>query len=62
MSTERLFILDAVLKPCCGVQHAFEMRSARLVLERLKKWFYTSICDVLYEKVLARFSRAQRLK
>ena len=38
-STERLFILDTVLKPCWGVQHAFERRSARLVLARLRNGF-----------------------
>ena len=27
-----------------------------------KKWFYTSICAVLYEKVLAPLSRTRRLK
>ena len=38
-STERLFTLDAVLKPCWGVQHAFQRRSARLVLACLKNGF-----------------------
>ena len=38
-STERLFILDAVLNPCWGVQHAVQRCSARLVLARLKKGF-----------------------
>ena len=37
--TERLFILDAVLEPCWGVQHAFERRSTQLVLARLKNVF-----------------------
>ena len=35
-STERIFVLDAVLKPCWGGQHAFQRRSARLVLARPK--------------------------
>ena len=39
-STERLFILDAVLKPCWGVQHAFQRRSTRFVLSRLKMVLY----------------------
>ena len=38
-STEPLFILDAMLKPYWGVQHAFQWCSARLVLARLKKGF-----------------------
>ena len=54
-STECFFILDAMLKPCCGVQHAFERCSARLVLACLKM-------AVLNEKVLACFSTARRLK
>ena len=35
-STERPFILDTVLKPCWGLQHVFQRRSARLVLAHLK--------------------------
>ena len=38
-STERLFILDAVLKPGWGAQHVFKRRSARLVLARLRNGF-----------------------
>ena len=34
-----LFILDVVLKLCWGVQHAFQRRSARLVLSPLKNGF-----------------------
>ena len=34
--TERLFILDSVLKLWWGAQHAFQRRSAQLVLARLK--------------------------
>ena len=37
--TERLFILDAMLKPCWGLQHAFQRRSARLLLACLKNGF-----------------------
>ena len=61
-STEHLFILDAVLKPCWGVQHAFQKRSGTARPGTPKKWFYTSIWAVLYEKVLTRLSTARRLK
>ena len=37
--TERLFILDAMLKPCWGLQHAFQRHSGRLVLALLKNGF-----------------------
>ena len=50
-STERLFILDAVLKQCRGVQHAFQRRSARLVLARLKNGFIRRSEPCYMEKV-----------
>ena len=48
-STERLFILDAVLKPCWGVQHAFQRRSARLVLARLKMVLYVDMSRPIWK-------------
>ena len=48
-SRERLFILDAVLKPCWGVQHAFQRRSARLVLARLKMVLYVDLSRAIWK-------------
>ena len=38
-STERLFILDVVLKQYWGVQHTFQRRSARFALAHVKNIF-----------------------
>ena len=49
---------EAVLRRAARLRKAFS--TARPSTP--KKWFYTSIWAVLYEKVLARLSTARRLK
>ena len=48
-STERLFILDAMRKPCRGVQHAFQRCSARVVLARLKIVLYVDLSRAIWK-------------
>ena len=48
-STERLSILDDVLRPCWGVQHAFQRRSARLILARLKMVLYVDLSRAIWK-------------
>ena len=49
---------EAVLRRAARLSKAFS--TARPSTS--KKWFYTAICAVLYEKVLARLRTARRLK
>ena len=61
-STQRLFILYAVLEPPWGVQHAFQKRSARLVPTRIKNGLYVDLsCAIWKSSGMSQYSMASKI-